>query len=61
MIDEKKLMDDVAIDEVIKAIEKQIPKKPIYYVGRYADGEEVYDMAECPTCGNDDFEEGINN
>ena len=45
----------------IEALNKQIPKKPIYYGDGYADGKEVYDMAECPTCDNNDFEEGINN
>ena len=43
-----------------EALKKQIPKKPIYYGDGYADGELVYDMAECPNCGNDDFEEDIN-
>lgn len=45
----------VAID----AIKKQIPKKPIYEADGYADGELVYDYAECPNCGHL-FEYGIN-
>ena len=44
-----------------EALEKQIPKKPDYEGDGYADGELVYDRAICPCCGNDDFEEGINN
>lgn len=37
----------------LEKIEKSTPKKPYYY----DDG----DYAECPKCGNDDFEYGINN
>ena len=34
----------------------------VYYsADGYSDGELVYDMAECPNCGNDDFEDGIGN
>ena len=51
----------IAFDMAIEALNKQIPKKPIYCGDGYADGKEVNDMAECPTCDNDDFEEGINN
>ena len=43
----------------IKALEKQIPKKPEYEADGYADGELVYDYAKCPICGHD-FEYGIN-
>lgn len=44
----------------INALEKQIPQKPEYYGDGYSDGELVYDYAECPTCGKDDFEYDIN-
>ena len=43
----------------INAIKKQIPMKPYYEADGYADGELVYDYAECPICGHD-FEYGIN-
>ena len=43
----------------IKALEKQIPKKPEYEADGYADGNLVYDYAKCPICGHD-FEYGIN-
>ena len=43
----------------INALEKQIPKKPEYEAGGYANGELVYDYAKCPICGHD-FEYGIN-
>lgn len=43
----------------IKALEKQVPKKPDYEADGYADGELVYDYAKCPICGHD-FEYGIN-
>ena len=45
----------------VKALEKQIPKKPEYYGDGYSDGKLVYDYAKCPTCGNDNFEYDINN
>ena len=48
-----------AIDVAIKALEKQIAKKPEYEADGYADGELVYDYAKCPICGHD-FEYGIN-
>lgn len=41
--------------------EKETPKMVIYTADGYADGELVYDMAECPNCGFDDFEEGTTN
>lgn len=34
----------------IQAIEKQIPKKPIYEADGYADGYLVYDTWRCPNC-----------
>ncbi len=40
----------------IDAIEKQIPKMVILSGDGYADGKMVYDMAECPSCGNNDYE-----
>lgn len=42
-----------------KALEKQIPQKPNLQGDGYADGELVYDYAECPVCGCD-FEEESN-
>ena len=47
---------------VFMALEKQIPKKPTYEGDGYDEsGSLIYDHAECPACGNDDFEYGINN
>ena len=34
----------------ISALEKQIPKKPIYQADGYYDGELVYDTWLCPNC-----------
>lgn len=53
-------------DEVLKVIEecveKQIPIKPYYWGDGYDEnGDLIYDNAECPNCGNNDFEYGINN
>lgn len=48
-----------SVTECRNAIKKQIPKKPYYEADGYADGELVYDYAECPVCGHD-FEYGIN-
>lgn len=45
----------------MKALEKQIPKKPEYSGDGYSDGKLVYDYAKCPECGNDNFEYDINN
>lgn len=51
-----------AMELAIKALEKQIPKKPYYEGDGYDEnGNLIYDCAECPACGNDDFEYGINN
>lgn len=43
----------------IKALEKQMARKPEYEADGYADGELVYDYAKCPICGHD-FEYEIN-
>ena len=40
--------------------ESRIPQKPYYSGDGYADGELVYDYAECPVC-NCDFEEDTTN
>ena len=48
------------IEMIKKAVEKQIPRTPQYYGDGYSDGELVYDYAECPTCGKDNFEYDIN-
>ena len=39
------------LDDCFEAEEKQIPKMVIYTADGYADGQLVYDMAECPNCG----------
>lgn len=41
-----------AIAMAIKSLEKEIPRMVHYEADGYADGEWVYDMAECPGCGN---------
>ena len=52
--------DDYKANEMaIKALEKQIARKPEYEADGYADGELVYDYAKCPICGHD-FEYEIN-
>lgn len=35
----------------IKALEKQIPQPPDFWGDGYSDGELVYDMWDCPGCG----------
>ena len=52
-------VSDEASRIAIKALERQIPKKPEYEGDGYSDGELVYDYARCPICGHD-FEYGIN-
>jgi hypothetical protein len=47
------------LEFAISALEKQIPQKPNLQGDGYADGEFVYDYAECPVCGCD-FEEESN-
>ena len=42
--------------KAILALEKQIPQQVIYTGDGYADGEMVYDMANCPCC-DEYFEE----
>lgn len=37
-------------DNVIKALEKQVPKRPIWEGDGYSDGEMVYDTWYCPNC-----------
>lgn len=49
-----------AIEIAIKALEKQIPKKPDYEGDGYWNGELVYDTWICPCCGKHyevDYEE----
>lgn len=41
----------IAIDIAIKALEKQIPKKPNYEGDGYYNGELVLDTWICPNCG----------
>ena len=50
-----------SLEMAIDTLKKQIPKKVIYTADGYADGHLCYDYAKCPTCGNDEYEEGINN
>ena len=52
--------DSVTLDEVasrVKAIPSAEPKTVLYSGDGYADGEMVYDMAECPNCGYE-YEDG---
>lgn len=51
--------DMEALDEAINQTERNIPKGVIYSGDGYADGSFVYDMAECPNCG-EYFEEDDN-
>lgn len=39
-----------AKDMAIKALQKNIPKEPIWEGDGYADGEMVYDTWRCPSC-----------
>ena len=48
-----------ALKMAISALKKLIPQKLILQGDGYADGELVYDYAECPVCGCD-FEEDVN-
>ena len=42
--------------------ERRTPQRPEFWGDGYDEnGELIYDQAKCPNCGNDDFEEGINN
>ena len=47
-----KICDGEEIDIAIKALEKQIPKKPNIEGDGYADGQLVYDTWICPCCEN---------
>lgn len=42
--------EDKSLDMAIKALEKQIPKKPTLEGDGYADGHLVYDTWICPNC-----------
>ena len=43
-----------ALDIAIEALEKQLPKRPNFSGDGYApDGTFVYDMWECPCCGEE--------
>ena len=39
-----------ALELGVKALEKQIPKKPVYEGDGYSDGHLVYDTWICPLC-----------
>ena len=44
-------VDNKELSEMIdEAVERQIPKKPIYQADGYSDGELVYDTWLCPNC-----------
>ncbi len=43
--------------KALSPIKSQKPKTVLYSGDGYADGEMVYDMAECPNCGRE-FEDG---
>ena len=47
-----KICDGEEVDIAIKALEKQIPKKPNIEGDGYADGQLVYDTWICPCCEN---------
>ena len=47
-----KICDGEEMDIAIKALEKQIPKKPNIEGDGYADGQLVYDTWICPCCEN---------
>ena len=47
-----KICDGEEVDIAIKALEKQIPKKPNIEGNGYADGQLVYDTWICPCCEN---------
>lgn len=52
--DEIYITDIRAIDIAIKALEKQLPKKPnIFGDGCDDDGKIIYDMWQCPCCAED--------
>jgi hypothetical protein len=42
-----------AFDEAVNALEKQIPKNPIFSGDGYWNGELVYDTWNCPNCDKD--------
>lgn len=48
-----------ALNMAVEALQKRIPEKVNLQGDGYADGELVYDYAECPACGCD-FEEETN-
>lgn len=46
--------------EIVSAIEKQIPKKPIITIDGFFNGQPIYDTWACPNCGKvneTDFED----
>ena len=47
-----KICDGEEMDIAIRALEKQIPKKPNIEGDGYADGQLVYDTWICPCCEN---------
>lgn len=66
LIRSKNYTDTEIASEVFKisrqAILKQIPQKMIFEGDGYDDnGNIIYDNAECPNCGNYDFEYGYGN
>ena len=51
------MTDKEAEDYLTKALKKQKPQMVIYESDGYADGNPVYDYANCPACGYG-YEEG---
>lgn len=52
--------NEEALNEIKKALEKQIPIKPFLVGDGYANGKLVYDIWICPSCRKDyeiDYEE----
>ena len=49
-----------ALDVAKSSIKHQSPDKVLYTADGYADGNLVYDMAQCPNCGHE-FEESDDN
>ena len=45
------MTDQKDYEVILKAMQKATPMKPNVYGDGYADGQMVYDMWECPTCG----------
>ena len=49
--DTKYYLSGEAIEKLHELEEKDTPKSPVYYGDGYSNGELIYDMWECPNCG----------